>query len=407
MARWLTGIGCRRVKGRLRGQAEPVKPANMPARVRILHLHSSFDLGGKEARAARLMGAWGDRARHVVVSGVPGAYGARDAIPAGVDYEIAQDPPPLTGKPSVARFEAIARFCRRFDLVLTYNWGAIDGVMAARAFPKAAPPVVHHEDGFNADEASGLKVQRNVYRRIALSAAAALVVPSATLERIALATWKQPRGRVHRIANGIPTALYAQPPRPDAIPGLTRRADEVVIGALAGLRAVKDLPMLVRAVGGLAGRIRLVIVGEGPERERIEGAAFAMGLADRLVLPGFLPRPHEYVGLFDILALSSLSEQFPISVVEGMAAGLPVASTPVGDVADMIAPENRPYVTPLHNEVFLRDALQPLVTHEAGRRHLGKLNQAKARADYEEATMIARYRDLYEAALGRPGALAP
>ena len=106
--------------------------------------------------------------RHVIVSGVPDALDAQDAIAKGIAYEIAQDPPPLTGRPSVARFEGVARFMRRFDLVLTYNWGAIDGVMAARAFPKGAPPVVHHEDGFNADEAGGLKVQRNVYRRIAL-----------------------------------------------------------------------------------------------------------------------------------------------------------------------------------------------------------------------------------------------
>ena len=180
----------------------------------------------------------------------------------------------------------------------------------------------------------------------------------------------------------------------------------MVIGALAGLRRIKNLPMLVRGVGGLAGKIRLVIVGEGPERGAIEEAAFAMGLSDRLVMPGLLPEPHRYVGLFDILALSSLSEQFPISVVEGMAAGLPIASTSVGDVAEMVAPENRPYVTPLHNEVFLRDALQPLVSHEAGRRHIGKLNQARARAEYEEAAMIACYRQLYETALGRPGALS-
>ena len=376
----------------------------MPAPVRILHLHSSFDLGGKEARAVRLMAAWGDRARHTIVSGVPDALGAREAIPAGVAYEIAQAPPPLTGKPSVARYEAIARFMRRFDLVLTYNWGAIDGVMARRAFVKGAPPLVHHEDGFNADEAGGLKQQRNVYRRIALPAAQALAVPSETLERIALKTWRQPRARVHRIVNGIDTAAYARL-QPGAIPGLTRKPGEVVIGAVAGLRAVKDLPMLVRAVGGLAARVRLVIVGEGPERARIEGAAFAMGLDDRLVMPGFLPDPHRYVGLFDILALSSLSEQFPICVVEAMAAGLPIAGTDVGDVGRMIAPENRHYIVPDHNEVFLRDALQLLVKEEALRRYLGELNRARARAEYDEATMIARYRALYEGALGRPGAL--
>jgi glycosyltransferase involved in cell wall biosynthesis len=377
----------------------------MPA-PHILHLHSAFDLGGKEARAVRLMNVWGDRARHTIVSGVPTALGARAAIAKGVKYEIAQDPPPLTGKPSVKRYEAIASYMRRFDLVLTYNWGAIDGVMARRVFSKQMPPVIHHEDGFNEDEAAGLKVERNMYRRLALSAAHALVVPSRGLDRIATETWKQPRARVHHIVNGVPTALYAGKPDAKAIPGFVRNEREVVIGALAGLRAVKDLPLLVRACGGLSGRFRLVIVGEGPEREAIRQAAEAMDIADRLIMPGFLDRPQRYVGLFDLLALSSRSEQFPISVVEAMAAGLPIASVPVGDVPAMLAPENAALVASHIHEVPLRDALQKLVADPDLRARLGAANQARARAEYDETLMIRRYADLYEGAMGRPGALS-
>jgi glycosyltransferase involved in cell wall biosynthesis len=369
----------------------------MAAPVNILHLHSSFDLGGKEARAVRLMNAFGDRAKHTIVSGVPDALSARDSIAKGVRYEIAQNPPPLTGKPSVARYEAIAQYMRRFDLVLSYNWGAIDGAMARRAFAKGSPPLVHHEDGFNADEANGLKIERNIYRRLALGAAHALAVPSEVLEGIALKTWKQPRERVHRIVNGIGTAYYAQKPEPKAIPGFTPNAKEVVIGALAGLRDVKDLTALVRAVGGVSGRVRLVIVGEGPERANILQAAAAMGMADKLVLPGFLNRPYRYIGHFDMLALSSRSEQFPISVVE--------ASYPVGDIRRMVSAENLPFVTELPGEVRLRDALQALVADPALRAAVGAANQAKARAEYDEAVMIARYRALYEDALGRPGVL--
>ena len=171
------------------------------------------------------------------------------------------------------------------------------------------------------------------------------------------------------------------------------------------MRYVKDLPALVRAVGGCSSRIRLVIVGDGPERRAIEAAATGMGLSDQLVMPGFLPEPHRYVGLFDILALSSLSEQFPISVIEGMAAGLPVAAPPVGDIAAMVAPENAPFITEYPGEVRLRDAIETLARDPGLRRRVGAANQAKARADYDEGLMIGRYRDAYEAALGRPGAL--
>jgi len=377
----------------------------MAATPRILHLHSSFSLGGKEARAVRLMNAWGQRARHVIVSGVPDAIDARDAIEAGVPYEIAQDPPPLTGRPSVKRYEAIARFMRGFDLVLTYNWGAIDGVMARRVFGKGAPPLIHHEDGFNADEAGGLKRERNFYRRLALPAAHALVVPSQVLGRIALEAWKQPRERVTWIPNGIATWAYDREPDLALLPGLKRKPGEVVIGAVAGLREVKDLPALVRAVGGVSGKVRLVIVGEGPERQAIEQAGMMMGLGDRLVMPGFVDRPWRYMRAFDIAALSSRSEQFPISVLEAMAAGLPVAAPDTGDVAAMVSGDNAPFIAPRGSEVRLRDAIQPLVADAELRRTVGAANMAKARAKYDERVMIGRYARLYEEAMGRPGAL--
>lgn len=377
----------------------------MAQRPHILHLHSSFDLGGKEARAVRLMNAWGDRARHTIVSGVPEALGARDAIAAGVPYEIAQDPPPLTGRPSVARYEAIARYMRRFDLVLTYNWGAIDGVMARRVFGKNVPPLIHHEDGFNEDEAGGLKPERNAYRRLALRAAHALVVPSRTLEAIALDVWKQPKARVHRIVNGIAVDLYARKPEPRAIPGFRRKPGEVVIGTLAGLRAVKDLPMLVRAAGGLSGKFQLVIIGEGPERANIQQAALAMGIADRLHLPGFLRDPSRFVGMFDIFALSSRSEQFPISVVEAMAAGLPIAAPPVGDVPTMVSDANQPLICSHYGEVYLRDAILTLVNDADLRRTVGAANRARAVAEYGEDVMVAAYARLYAAAMGKPGIL--
>lgn len=367
----------------------------------ILHLHSSFDLGGKEARAVRLMNAFGKRARHTILSGVPGALGARAAIDPGIRVEFPGDAPSLTGRPSVARYQAIARYMRRFDLVLSYNWGAMDGVMARRLFGRGLPPLIHHEDGFNEDEAVRLKTERTIFRRIALPAAQALVVPSETLERIALSTWRQPDWRVRRIANGIAVRRYAGQRDARAIPGFARRRGDVVIGSVAGLRAVKDLPRLVRAVAGLPDHVRLVIAGEGPEREAILAAAGEAGIADRVHLPGFLDRPWRYVGLFDIFALSSRSEQFPISVVEAMAAGLPVASPDVGDVLAMVSGDNRELLA----GSSLEAALRRFALDETLRKRVGAANRARAAGEYDEEDMIARYAALYGGAVGRSGAL--
>lgn len=373
--------------------------------IHILHLHSTFALGGKEARAVRLMNAFGDRARHTIVSAMPDQLGARDAIAKGIKYEIAQDPPPLTGKPSVKRYETIARFMRRFDLVLTYNWGAIDGVMAARVFGKGLPAVVHHEDGFNADEAVRLNPVRNMYRRVALPAANALVVPSHMLERIAQRAWGQPAERVHRIPNGIPVGLYTGKPDPRAIPGFIRKPGEVVVGSIAGLRPVKDLPMLVRAMAGVHARVRLVIVGEGPERQAILDTAELMGMEDKVHLPGFLPDPHRYVGLFDIFALSSSSEQAPISVIEAMAAGLPVVAPALADIPHMVSEPNRRYIAGERSEIAMRDRIDMLARHPEEREYVGRSNRERAQALFGEDQMIAAYARLYSEAMGRPGVL--
>lgn len=374
--------------------------------VHILHLHSTFNLGGKEARSVRLMNAFENKARHTIVSAVPDQLEARAYIAKGIKYEIAQDPPPLTGRPSAKRYEAIARFMRRFDLVLSYNWGAIDGVMAARVFGKGMPPVVHHEDGFNADEAERLNPVRNMYRRIALPAANALVVPSHVLERIALKHWRQPPERLRRIANGVSTRMYAGKGDVALIPELAkRRPGEVFIGCVAGLRPVKDLPMLVRACAGLNTRFKLVILGEGPERQAILDAAEAMAIEDQVILPGFLSEPHRYMGLFDIFAMSSKSEQAPISVIEAMAAGLPVVAPRVGDIAQIVAEENQPFLVHPRNEVNLRDAIETLAKHPDARAAIGEANRLRARALFDEAAMIGAYARLYGEAMGRPDVL--
>lgn len=373
------------------------------ARPRILHLHSSFASGGKERRAVRLMNAFGPGVAHAIVSGVPGETGAAAEISRAISVAWPADFPALQGRPTPGRLKRLAEAMRGYDLVLTYNWGAMDAVMAHTLFSQmmGLPPLIHHEDGFNDDERERLKPARNWYRRIALGRARALVVPSETLEEIALTVWDQPIGRVRRIPNGIATEAFADPPDPGALPGLIKRGGEFWVGTLAGLRAVKNLPALVRAFAPLPEPWQLVIVGEGPERDAIRAEAARLGIEHRVHLPGFAAAPERFVGLFDVFALSSHSEQFPISLVEAMAAGRPVAAFAVGDIAAMVADENRGFIVAPGDEAALSEALGRLAHDGKLRAALRKANRAKARACYDEAAMIAAYGRLYASAMGR------
>ncbi len=369
----------------------------MARRPRILHAHSTFDLGGKEARAVALMNAFGDAYAHDIVSADPAALGAAPLIEAGVRFQLMPvGVPPLEGWPGVRRWRELAAAISGYDLLLTYNWGSMDAVMANRLFSRI--PHVHHEDGFNQDEVLRQKPKRVMFRRLALAKTHRLVVPSRNLERIARTVWHQPARRIAYVPNGVDMALFEAPPAPNAIPGLERRDGEVIVGTLAGLRAVKNLPRLVRAFAAAARDLpaRLVIVGSGPEEAAIRAEATTQGIADRVLLPGFLPHPSRYVGLFDVFALSSDSEQFPISLVEAMAAGLPAVATDVGDVREMLSEPNRMFLVPSADEAGLAHRLAELIGNTALRADIGAANRIRVAAEYSHARMVTTYRAIYE-----------
>lgn len=377
--------------------------ADTAGKPRILHCHSSFSAGGKELRCVQLINAFGPGLHHTIVSGNTEEMAAAERVSKAISVDYPRNFPVLRGPPTPARLLRLARALQGFDLVLTYNWGAMDVAMAHTLFSDALglPPLIHHEDGFNEDEAGKLKASRNWYRRIGLGKASGLVVPSERLEEIALTTWHQPIGRVKRIANGIDTAAFSAKPAADGLRGVVKREGEKWVGTLAGLRPVKQLPALVRAFAPLGEQWQLVILGEGPERDAIRAQAERLEVSHRVHLPGHVSDPSTAVGLFDIFALSSDSEQFPISVVEAMAAGLPVAAPAVGDIARMVAQENAPFIVAPGKETALSDALLDLAHDAELRREIGAANRLRARTEFDEKRMIDAYRRLYASALGR------
>ena len=81
---------------------------------KILHLHSTFNLGGKEARAVRLMNHFGGLAEHVILSAEPDQTSARDAIDRKIKVEFPKDAPPLAGKPALSRYRDFVTYFRHF-----------------------------------------------------------------------------------------------------------------------------------------------------------------------------------------------------------------------------------------------------------------------------------------------------
>ncbi len=176
----------------------------------ILQLHGRFDGSAKDARVIRLMNHWGSKARHDILIAEAGADSARTGIAQTVTAHFL-DGPAFGPDGGPGRFIALAQLMRHYDLVLSFGWGAIDGVITQRLFGllMGLPPLIHHEDGTDLQEVGPLGLGSDVYRRFSLSAARALVVPTGHVAHIAIDQWREPATHVKQIPDGIDVAAYA------------------------------------------------------------------------------------------------------------------------------------------------------------------------------------------------------
>ena len=358
-------------------------------RPHVMHVFPSFIPGGSELRTAQLIDAFGDRFRHSIVS-LDGRTTAASYLPSGSDVRIL---PALTKHGTVRTTAALCRLIRheRPDLALTYNWGAFDMLLAADLL---GVRVVHQEDGFNADEAERLKQRRVLARRLVLRRVHRVIVPSRLLRSIAVERWRVAPERVVCIPNGV----TAPPPVGD--PAALRRSIGIplgayVIGNVGSLRREKSLPRLVDMLAAIMPLVdsHLLLVGEGPERDQIAARAAALGLSARVHLVGHQNDVCPFLAAMDLFAMSSDTEQMPVSLLQAMAAGLPVTATRVGDIEIMLPECQREFLTASDSATArsLADHARRLLLDPAMSRSLGARNRRRVLEHYGLAQMADAY----------------
>jgi glycosyltransferase involved in cell wall biosynthesis len=360
----------------------------VPERPHLLHVTPSFAPGGAQVRTTQIMNHLGSGFRHTVIA-LDGDLSAKERIHSSVCVEYVACW--RSGNP-VVMAHRLARVMREQQphLVLTYNWGSVDGVVAAQL--SGPVPVIHAEDGFGDDEAETQKRRRVLFRRYVLPRTYRIVTPSRTLVNIIRRVWKLPEHRVEHIPNGVPVDRFGPAARP---PGQC----EIVIGTVGHLRKEKGQDALIEAAAALARRhpVQLLIVGDGPERRALEKKARLLGFSDRVVFLGHAPDPASAYQQMDLFALPSKTEQMPLAVLEAMASGLAIAGTDVGDVKEMVSAANRPFIASTRQG--FEEALEHLATNRDLRLRVGAANRARCAELYDVRRMLDRYAALYEAAL--------
>jgi glycosyltransferase involved in cell wall biosynthesis len=372
-----------------------------PAAPLLLHVFPSFGIGGVPIRIAGILNHFGRGFRHGIVA-LDGDEACRRRLSPGLAvtmHKVAAE----KGHPfgTLKRYRAALATIRP-DLLLTYNWGAIEWGMANWLLPIC--PHVHLESGFGPEEAHRQARRRVLARRLVLKRCKALVVPSLELVRLAREVWRVDPAIVRHIPNGVDCARFAAPAA-GVSPGFVKRPGEKIVGTVAPLRPEKNLKRLIDAFAAArtSGPARLVIVGDGFERKALEGRARERGIAERVVFTGNMEAPENVLAAFDIFALSSDTEQMPNSLLQAMAAGRAVAAVDVGDVKHLVAPGNRDFVVPADTPALTR-AIETLLADDRRRADLGEDNRAHVRARYDQRRMFAAYGELFRSLLPtRPG----
>src|SRR5271163_3293067 len=352
----------------LRAMATPA-PSVLESRPRphFVHVFPSFGVGGVPLRMARVINHFGARLRHTVIS-------------LDDDLEAAQS---FAGDLDV-RLMAAGRVRR--GLVRTL----VESAAALRRL-RPVPRHMHFEAGFGKEEADSQLPHRVMFRRWALERCVKVVVPSRVLEDFAHRVWKLPAEQIAYIPNGVDVGRFADPVRDD-IGGFIRRPGELVVGTVAPLRREKNIGRLLRVFASLDPSLpaRLVIAGDGAERQTLARLAGEFGVSERVIFTGRVA-PEAVLGTFDIFALSSDTEQMPNALLEAMAASRAVAAVDVGDVKSILCEDNRHFVAARDDEPAFAAALSRLLRDPAKRIELGRRNRERVVAAFSQARMFTAY----------------
>jgi glycosyltransferase involved in cell wall biosynthesis len=198
-----------------------------------------------------------------------------------------------------------------------------------------------------------------------------------------------PAAKLHCIANGTPLLE----------PVTIEDHHPARVGAVGRLVDAKDYVTLVQCARLLRQRgfdFRLTIVGEGPERARLEREIRQLALEDRVELPGATSDVTSWLKRFDIYVLSSIREGQPLSLLEAMAAGLPIVATQVGGIPDTLLDGEEALLIPPRDPDALATAIS-ILFHDVGmRRRLGSRARERLIRDFSISVSSRRYRAIYE-----------
>lgn len=367
----------------------------MPSKIHVAHVVYSFGTGGLEKGVATLISRSSPRFEHSVVCLAEAGDSARLLPP---DTRVIN-----CGKQPGASFKFILKLSRVLkklqpDLVHTRNWSGMDGILGARL--AGIRRVVHGEHGWGMEDPLGRNRKRLCLRRLFSMGVRELTCVSRQIE-----TWLRREVGIRRPITQIYNGVNLFAVDKDAGSGVRHRLglsdNAFVVGMVGRLDPIKDHLTLLRSFELLRGQApdaRLLVVGDGPERGRLEREAGAgvLFLGNRDDVPHVLKA-------LDVFVLTSLNEGISNTILEAMAAGLPVVATRAGGNPELVLDKETGMLFPPGDVQALGRILETYLGSENLRLEHGRAGRDRVKREFTVQGMVDAYEGLYTRVVGTAG----
>jgi glycosyltransferase involved in cell wall biosynthesis len=361
----------------------------------ICHLVHSLCVGGAETLAARLARWFAPRYRIVFACldslGTLGDELQRE----GFKTHVLQRRPGFDWR-CAARLAQVLR-SEHVDVVHAHQYTPFFYALLGRGLARQ-PAILFTEHGRHFPDRR--RPKRVLANRLLMKRCDRVVGVGEAVRQALVANEGIPPERVGVVLNGIDLSAYRV--RPECPTGVRREIgvsdDDFMILQVARLDSLKDHPTALRAlkkVAALLPNVRLVLAGDGPQRPEIERLVSELELASHVRLLGTRRDVANLLAATDVFLLTSVSEGIPLTVIEAMAAGVPVVATDVGGVGELVGDGTTGFLAPAGDDERIADSILRLARHPEWARGLGRAAADRAREEFAEERMHASYDRLY------------
>ena len=369
---------------------------------RVVHIIYSLGTGGLENGLINLINRCPpDRYRHAIIClDRAGHFAERIEVP---DVPVIQ----LCKRPGHDPRMYWRLWCAlrslRPSIVHTRNMAALETQVLGLLMPGVKR--VHGEHGRDVSDLDGSNPRYRQLRRWLSPLIGRFIAVSRDLQHWLIEDVGIPRDKVVQIYNGVDHERFAGGSAPQVI--LPERTCDhespIVIGTVGRLAKVKDQRTLLRALARIISdqptqreQLRAILVGDGPERELLAAEAVELGLGDAIHFAGDRSDVPAWLAAMDVFVLPSLAEGVSNTILEAMAAGLPVIATATGGNAELVEEGVTGRLVPVGDVQSLAAAVRQLADNAGIRQRMGEAGRRRVRERFDWARTVEQYLTVYD-----------